>query len=488
MRLAVILFLFGGWLNVQAQHDTLYVPVLQKQSQANLIKAFDVKLKEDLKTISVRDKIIKSEVERSFIQRTQYLSQLVESAHIADQEHIYGYYNNILQEILKANPYLNPNIRLLIPGYYWPNAASFGEGTITLHLGMTVVCENESQLAFVIAHELAHQYKEHVNKAIWERAELFTSEEVRQLAKSAAKENYGSKSALLQKITDIQFDGSRHSRRFEDEADSMALVYLANTKYDLWEALRVMDILDQVDEDHFEQKGGLNLEKAFHTNAYPFKPTWLRNNQTSSLMGLVGESETEKELKDSLKTHPDCSIRKASMERQLRAKGIHFKEKNTEAQQGFEKQKYMASAEVIAALYADSMYAMAIYQSLIMLERYPTDLFPHLVIGLSLAELQTHFSKRIAGKVMPRAHPKYKASYNQLILFLEELSKAEMANLSYAYLREHFNDQHSAELFYWSMYLSSKIAGQPKEADQYKADYEWKHRKGKYKANFTNNP
>ncbi|MDP2187599.1 MAG: M48 family metalloprotease [Sphingobacteriaceae bacterium] len=488
MKSIFTFLLLGCWLQAVAQTDTLYVPVLEKQPKAELVKVFEAKLKEDLQFISVRDKAIKAEVEKSYIHRTQYLTQLVQSTHLAEQEHIYGFYNSILQEILKANPSLNPNIRLLIPGYYWPNAASFGEGTITLHLGMTAVCENESQLAFVIAHELAHQYQGHVNNAIWERAELFTSEEVRQLAKNAAKEAYGAKSALLQKIAEIQFDGSRHSRRFENEADSLALKYLSFTKYDLWEALRVMDILDQVDEDYFENRGGLDLQKAFDTPAFPFKPIWLRANQTSSLLGLVGETALEKQLRDSLKTHPECAQRKTNMERQLKFIGVKPKAQEAFAQQRFNHQRYVATAEMIAALYADSNYVMAIYQSLIMLDKYPNDLFPHLVIGLSLAELQTHFAKRISGRVMPTSNPYHKASYNKLIQFLEELSKAELANLSYAYLRTHLEYTYENELYYWSMYLSSKIAGQPSEANQHKADYEWKYRKGKIKSKFTNTP
>ena len=353
---------------------------------------------------------------------------------------------------------------------------------------MTAVCENESQLAFVIAHELAHQHQEHVNNAIWERAEMFTSKKVKQLTKNAAKGGYGSKSALLQKIADIRFDGSRHSRRFENEADSLALTYLTATKYDSWEALRVMDILDQVDEDYFEKRGGLDLEKAFHATVYPFKSVWLKANQSSSLLGLVSETAIEKEVRDSLKMHPECPQRKANMERQLKLIGVKPKAVDEDQLKGFNQQKYLASAEMIAALYADSTYVVAVYQSLIMLDQYPNDLFPHLIIGLSLAELQTHYAKRIAGRVMPRPHPLYNPSFNALIHLFEELSKAELANLSYSYLRTYLDGAHENELYFWSMYLSSKIAGQTNEANEHLADYEWKYQKGKLKSKFTNNP
>ena len=46
------------------------------------------------------------------------------------------------------------------------NAYNTGDGTVVIHFGLFLTLENEDELVFVIAHEIGHQYLNHVKTEI----------------------------------------------------------------------------------------------------------------------------------------------------------------------------------------------------------------------------------------------------------------------------------------------------------------------------------
>ena len=78
-----------------------------------------------------------------------------------------AYLSALLDRVIKANPPINSSeLRVLFSKAWWPNAASMGEGTIFFNIGLFNRLENESQVIFVLCHELAHYLLDHSNNKI----------------------------------------------------------------------------------------------------------------------------------------------------------------------------------------------------------------------------------------------------------------------------------------------------------------------------------
>ncbi len=158
----------------------------------------------------------KKEIKEEYKKRYEKLHTKMANGHFHSNPKITGYFDRILNDILEANPVLaKRDIRLLISRYYWPNASCHGEGTIVLNLGLINRLENESQVAFVLCHELAHDYLNHVNKAIRKQVRKLNSKTTKKKLKKIAKSNYNTYEQAEKLLKSLTFDMRKHSRLHE---------------------------------------------------------------------------------------------------------------------------------------------------------------------------------------------------------------------------------------------------------------------------------
>ena len=74
------------------------------------------------------------------------------------------YLDNIKEKLLVNHPQLQQEVHVYILQSTIVNAYSLPNGTILMTMGMLAQVTNEAELAFVLAHEIAH-YSEHHSKA-----------------------------------------------------------------------------------------------------------------------------------------------------------------------------------------------------------------------------------------------------------------------------------------------------------------------------------
>ena len=128
----------------------------------------------------------------NYQQRRNYLVSGIDLGYYLYDPEIDRYFQNILKEIFKNNPSIPASeVRLLWSKSFSPNAASFGEGSITLHIGLTAKLENESQLAFIICHEIAHYLLNHSNKSMEDELDQLNTKEVLAKVKRIQNQKYG---------------------------------------------------------------------------------------------------------------------------------------------------------------------------------------------------------------------------------------------------------------------------------------------------------
>jgi predicted Zn-dependent protease len=109
------------------------------------------------------------------------------------------------------------------------NAVSYSQGTIVINIGLLGIINNQSQLAFIMAHELAHYELRHVfRKNTANAGSANTAMQELKKLKSGGGSSQGYNSILS------WLDGySSVSQQLELEADSLALAMLSKSAFDL---------------------------------------------------------------------------------------------------------------------------------------------------------------------------------------------------------------------------------------------------------------
>jgi predicted Zn-dependent protease len=120
------------------------------------------------------------------------------------------------------------------------NAFNIGGGYVYVHTGLLASASTEGQVASVLAHEIGHQVRRHVAKAI-SREQLFQT-----LAALAVGPNA---SQWLQLGANLGIlTGQMHfSREAEREADSVMVELMIRSGYDPREALAMFERLREID-------------------------------------------------------------------------------------------------------------------------------------------------------------------------------------------------------------------------------------------------
>lgn len=159
---------------------------------------------------------------RDFIKGIHYgIDEILRSGKVLYGDPISLYVDKIGQNLIKDNPDLK-GIRFYTLRSNVINAFSTKQGIIFVTQGLVAQLSNESQLAFVLAHEIAHYLKDHVILGYKENIEL---------AKS--------RSSYEGKIKQY----SNYSKEKEFEADQIGLELYHRAGYSSETALEVFDVL-----------------------------------------------------------------------------------------------------------------------------------------------------------------------------------------------------------------------------------------------------
>jgi len=213
---------------------------------------------------------------------------------------------NIFDEIYRANPELiNNNFRFLIDKSLFPNAAAYGNGLFTINLGLFTLLDSEDEMAFVICHELAHQYLLHIKSKIDKYVSKVNSKELKAKTKEIKKMKYGRNSAGIELLKDLNFDFSEHSRASELEADEKGLDYFSKTKYNQNAAFTSLVKLGSLENIVFKHK--VNWALIFNLKDYHFDEKLLESEESIfNSNTIINDYEWDK---DSLKSHPNINVR-----------------------------------------------------------------------------------------------------------------------------------------------------------------------------------
>ncbi|WP_332733352.1 M48 family metalloprotease [Flavihumibacter sp.] len=348
-----------------------------------------------------------------------------------------AYLQKLVNHILNANPQL----RLLQPSIHfsrawWPNAVSYGEGTIAFNISLFNRLQNEAQAAFVICHELAHLSLDHSNRNIREYVQEVNAPEFRQQLKDINKSEYQRNKRTDELLRGLSFTDRRHSRTHEYAADSMAIVLLQSTGYDLRESLSTLALLDAIDKE--KHNGNLALKEQFHFAEYPFRARWTRAPSLTMSEARDARVKQLEENTDSLKTHPDCSKRIAALKPAV--------EKGYKASQ----QLFLVSAdtfgvlanrfdaELVAYCLDAEAYGRALYYALQLFRGQPRNAWLATTIAGCLNRLYDAQKNHALGKVIDLPGSTRNKEYEEWLLFLQNVRLDELASVNYHFVKQQY--------------------------------------------------
>jgi Peptidase family M48 len=222
-------------------------------------KVYSEKYYETLKDDEVQD-LKKKSIGREFAALTNYsIDHLLKSGRVIYNDYITTYCNDIIRHLLSKQKENGYDIRMYTLKSNDVNAYSTHQGIIIVTTGLIARLENESQLAFVLAHEIAHILNNHNVESYSYNSDLFR------------KDVNNRKNDLEEKI----LKSSKHSKESEFEADNDGWDMYIKAGYSPSAVVPTFDILlysylpisqksfpfEEVEYDGFEiKKKGKNFE------------------------------------------------------------------------------------------------------------------------------------------------------------------------------------------------------------------------------------
>jgi Zn-dependent protease with chaperone function len=438
MRLTVIPFLIFTalcyCLSMHAQTAPFHYVSL-KDNDADIQKfsnALTQQYNEDVKGLTGENK---KEVAEIYKSRYQEILDDIKNKDIVSASPANEYLQSILNKIIQKNPQLSGlKIRAAFARDYWPNASSIGEGTLLFNIGLFNRLQNESQVCFVLCHELAHLYLNHGNASIAKYVSTMHSAEFQRQLKDIKNSEY-QKSAKFESLTkNYLFTSKRHVREYEKQADSLGLEFMKNTQFDVRESLTCLALLDSVDNDKYNVK--LPLEKIFNSDKYPFQSSWVsEGNNFFSAMAKMDDSANAA-ITDSLKTHPDCVKRIAFLSEAVAKYYNNSQQINLVSDSTFNQLKRIFDYEIIDYCFNNDKVSKSLFYTLQMMQFFPDDVYLVTNTGRCLNKIYAAQKNHSLNFIVDLPSPYQEEKYNSFLKFIERLRLSDVAGIDYYFMEQ----------------------------------------------------
>jgi hypothetical protein len=396
---------------------------------------------------------LKAEVTRHEWIKDRELQRLVES---------------VVEQLNRSNPLQYPPKIIAIRNDPTANAIATIGRTLIVHVGLIAKVSSESQLAFTLAHELAHMEQQHVRQRLEKIIEERTYEEELKTAQELLT-NHAS-AETIQKMKDILYDMAHFNREMETEADRMAVRMMQHAGYDPRESVRMLTVLDPLHLD------SVNADFMFQLDlpTYPLKDEWLRKRPA------YFSAPPEKGIfirSDSVYSHPELLQRIA----QLMPEVSNTSGSATMLEESYLKRCLLRAAyQQVEAAISQERLDYGLYLALKLRER-------HLRSSYLTAKIATVFTFLYERKDHPyyfsKVLPDFTYSYNEELRlvndFLHNMKREELGDMAYYFLTgSNFDPQE--ELHYYLLWKICAMTDRAQEKKNVKRNHDNLFPRGKY--------
>ncbi len=424
-KIAVLLCVIS--FNIDAQ---VFIPKSKEQVLEKIEQNYDYQV--ELLKGKYRSKIKKEYKRRRELIRETFL----DSTFVFDNTYK-NFVSSIIKEVKSNNPSLDQRESLVfINRHLDPNAACFGNHTFMFNLGLFHFLESEDEFAFIVCHELAHQYLNHVNGGVRKRVEKLNSKEYKRKIRDARLTIYGRNKAGMKLLKELSYGFLKKSRTNEYEADSLGFEFFKRTKYNTSAAYKALSRLKTFDDGIFNTK--IKIDSILNFKDYKFRKYWL--DQEETMFDIEEKSDDLKWFdKDSIKTHPDV---------ENRVKKLKAKISNQELQKSisFEEIKLYATKDQINSLIYFNQLDLVFYLLLEKFQKGDTSDFLITKLAKTIQKIYTTKERHVFGKRIPQSSPfATEKNLNKIRTFLHNLEIKDVRKLGYHFCKKYLDTIQSEE-------------------------------------------
>lgn len=402
-------------------------------------------------------------VKRLNAERSKVIVNMVERGAFIKDDSLETYVNTVLDNIFESNGMTPGEARVLILDSPQINAYCFGQGIYIVTVGLLGRIRSEDELAFTIAHEVAHDVLGHIKARLIREAEVSLAKKSREQIRKILTGTI--EVSDVQEYRTLIYGVSQHNRVREMEADSMGLSLVQQAAYDQDAAFSMLTALDESLKPKFDI--GPDLVWPLNSAEYPLQEGWF-----SKRLSIYSRGYTDSYLYsvDSIESHPDIALRKERIENYRRndiATIHHQPEEFAEAV------TLLAEFETLQSAYEKEAFDRSLFYALQLLNRQPQNPFLISRIGKILVSL--YEAKTNNYNTYQRFVPRYTAYYSEELTLvnnmLHNISKKELGELTFHFLNhpDRFNQQERSH--YYLLWKISDLTFKKEIADDIKRTY-----------------
>jgi predicted Zn-dependent protease len=183
-------------LRTGAQSNEFAPAKIDSVQLSHLFGTYQQHYKEELEQLPSKNK---KDFQEVYADRWQNVKEKFDKQEIYTPAAAQDYLDAMVAEIVKANP----SLRGFVFHCYFsrsgvPNASYIGEGIILFNMGLFVRLDNESQVAYVLGHEISHFLLRHQENSIDKYVTTINSEEVQTQLRKIKGSEYRKREQLQQ--------------------------------------------------------------------------------------------------------------------------------------------------------------------------------------------------------------------------------------------------------------------------------------------------
>lgn len=356
----VVLLLF---LSVNAQLETDYTPI---QSHGTLPKDFvtlsSQKYQEAAAKLSKSEKRSTLKSKQQFLLQSNFgIDEMLLSGKVLFNDPLADYVNKVADKALSSDPATRAELRVYVLKSAAVNAFASNQGVIFVTMGMLAQLENEAQLAFILCHEAVHYKEKHAIEKFLETDKIVRG-----------KGAYRQMSLDEKLISKCSF-----SKEKEKEADEKGLQIYLKSEYSTANLMGVYDVLkyaylpydDITFEKEFLENNTLKLPDAY----------WLKDTKQITTENIGDD--------DARSTHPNILSRRQGTEGMIAGASNVGKSDYLVGEATFKQVREMARFELSRIYTLAQRYEIGLYNSYMLLKKYPNNLYLKKNVAFCLAGL-----------------------------------------------------------------------------------------------------
>lgn len=448
--------------------DRAFVPrKVYNGGSEELQRGLRSQLRDELKRLNTKSYGVASQ----YIKRTNFLLQQVRFGYFIHDDSLEHFVGNILDELVSHNALSHLPVRVLILKSPVSNAYCIGEGTFVVTVGLLGMVQNESELAFALAHELAHYELDHVKMRTVQEVETKFEQNTRKGVGKILTEDDVTLSEV-DTLRRLVYSMSKFTRAHELQADSLGLVYMRRAGYRESESLSLFSILDST--DYSKYRVGNKMFDLLNFTKYPFQQYWLKPR-----LAIYGKRPNNYLIfsGDSLQSHPDIALRIERLGKFIQQKDIP---PNRSPEAYTDAMIALAEFESVEAAFDAGQYDYALLLALQLKLRYDKSAYLTSTISRIFIKLYKAKDSNTYGFFVPSYTTYYGEELRSVNTLLNNLRLEEIGELGFHFLNNQGNFNPQEEEHYYLLWQICDLTKRENVRDKIKENYKSRFGKGKY--------